>query len=115
MIEGTADQYWDGLPLTALMVLAWMNWFGIPIHQMSVTGLIIALGLLIDNAIVMVDEIGRRRRDGRTALEAVGAAVRHLAVPLLGSTLTTVIAFMPIVLMPGGAGEFVDQPNHRSH
>ena len=70
-------------------------------------GLIIALGLLIDNAIVMVDEIRKHLDRGRETGQAVSAAVRHLFVPLLGSTLTTVLAFMPIVLMPGGAGEFV--------
>ena len=95
------------LPLSSLMVLGGMRWLDIPIHQMSVTGLIIALGLLIDNAIVMVDEVRRSRRGGRAAREAVVGAVGHLFIPLLGSTLTTVLAFMPIVLMPGPAGEFV--------
>ena len=50
----------SALPLSALMVLAGMRLLGVPIHQMSVTGLIIALGLLIDNAIVMVDEANHR-------------------------------------------------------
>lgn len=95
------------LPLTSLMVLALMRFMGLPIHQMSVTGLIIALGLLIDNAIVMVDEVSHELSIGRSPLEAVKISVGRLAVPLLGSTLTTVLAFMPIVLMPGPAGEFV--------
>ncbi len=95
------------LPLTSLMVLALMRFQGLPIHQMSVTGLIIALGLLIDNAIVMVDEVSHELSVGRTPLDAVRTSVRRLAVPLLGSTLTTVLAFMPIVLLPGPAGEFV--------
>lgn len=95
------------LPLACLMVLAAMRWMEIPIHQMSVTGLIIALGLLIDNAIVMTDEVRTRMEEGATPLDAVGKAVRHLAVPLLGSTVTTILAFMPIALMPGPAGEFV--------
>lgn len=95
------------LPLSSLMVLKGMHLLGVPMHQMSVTGLIIALGLLIDNAIVIVDEVTARKRSGLTMLEAIANAVSHLAVPLLGSTLTTVLAFMPLVLMPGGAGEFV--------
>lgn len=95
------------LPLSALMVFTAMNAFGVPVHQMSVTGLIIALGLLIDNAIVIVDEVNRRLRKGASPAEAIGGAIRHLIVPLGGSTLTTTLAFMPIVLMPGGAGEFV--------
>jgi len=95
------------LPLAALMVLSGLRYLGIPIHQMSVTGLIIALGLLIDNAIVIVDETRRRLAGGDEPARAIAASVGHLAVPLLGSTLTTVLAFMPLVLMPGGAGEFV--------
>ena len=95
------------LPLSAMMVFAGMNYMDIPIHQMSVTGLIIALGLLIDNAIVVVDEVSQKIRDGQSALQAVRRTVSHLAVPLFGSTFTTALAFAPIVLMPGPAGEFV--------
>lgn len=95
------------LPLTSLLVLAGMRLLEVPLHQMSVTGLIIALGLLIDNAIVMVDEVEERLRGGLSPADAISASVGHLAVPLLGSTLTTVLAFMPMVLMPGPAGEFV--------
>lgn len=97
----------SALPLAALMVLTGMRFLDIPIHQMSVTGLIIALGLLIDNAIVIVDEVSDRLRSGTPAAEAVAKSVGHLAVPLLGSTLTTALAFGPIALMPGPAGEFV--------
>ena len=95
------------LPLASLMVLAGMRMMGVPMHQMSITGLIIALGLLIDNAIVMVDEVRERIAAGMRAREAVGRSVRHLAVPLLGSTITTALSFAPIALMPGPAGEFV--------
>jgi len=97
----------SALPLTSLMVLAGMKMMGIPMHQMSVTGLIIALGLLIDNAIVMVDEVRNRMKHHESRAEAIAHSVRHLAVPLLGSTITTALAFMPIALMPGPAGEFV--------
>lgn len=97
----------SALPLTTLMVLQGLRTLGIPLHQMSITGMIIALGLLIDNAIVVVDEVRQRLGRGETAADAVSGAVRHLAIPLLGSTLTTCLAFAPIALMPGGAGEFV--------
>ncbi len=95
------------LPLSCLMVLSGMKILGVPIHQMSVTGLIIALGLLIDNAIVVVDEVNLQLDKGLDEEAAVVGTVRHLGVPLLSSTLTTVLAFMPLVLMPGPAGEFV--------
>ncbi len=94
------------LPLSALMVLSGLRFLGIPLHQMSVTGLIIALGLLIDNAIVIVDEVRDKLRNGVSPAEAVARCVRHLAVPLFGSTFTTTLAFAPLVLMPGPVGEF---------
>lgn len=97
----------SALPLSALMVLSGMRFMEIPIHQMSVTGLIVALGLLIDNAIVIVDEVSMKLRAGQRPAKAVSATVNHLAIPLLGSTLTTALAFGPIALMPGPAGEFV--------
>lgn len=95
------------LPLSALMVLTGMRFMGIPIHQMSITGLIIALGLLIDNAIVIVDEVRSAMKEGKTATEAIRESIQHLGMPLFGSTLTTTLAFMPIAILPGSSGEFV--------
>lgn len=97
----------SSLPLAGLMVLGGLRFLGIPLHQMSVTGIIIALGLLIDNAIVTVDEMRSRLQSGLTPAEAIRATVNHLAIPLLGSTFTTCLAFAPLALMPGPAGEFV--------
>ena len=120
----------SALPLSVLMVFGWMNWLDIPLHQMSITGLIVALGILIDNAIVMVDEVVGRLRDevqirkgaevqrgggaevqnrrgSRTAKVAISQSIKTLAIPLLSSTLTTVLAFLPIALLPGSTGEFV--------
>lgn len=95
------------LPLSILMVFGWMNVMGIPLHQMSITGLIVALGILIDNAIVMVDEVTNHLKSGFKPLDAISNSVNHLAVPLLSSTITTVLAFLPIALLPGATGEFV--------
>ena len=95
------------LPLTTFMVFGWMTVLNIPIQQMSVTGLIIALGLLIDNAIVVVDEIQMEMEHGEKPLKALIKTVNYLKVPLFASTLTTILTFLPIVLLPGAAGEFV--------
>ncbi len=95
------------LPLTALVSLVVLEKLGVPIHQMSVTGLIVALGLLVDAAIVMTDEIRKRLVGGMATEEAVGQSVRRLTVPLLASTVTTVLAFLPMALLPGPAGDFV--------
>jgi multidrug efflux pump subunit AcrB len=95
------------LPLVTLATLGTMRFIGLPLHQMSVTGLIVALGLLVDAAIVMTDEVQTRLSEGRDRRQAVSAAVRRLAVPLLASTLTTILSFVPMILLPGGAGDFI--------
>jgi len=95
------------LPLASLISLAGFQAVGIPIHQMSITGLIVALGLLVDGGIVMTDEVRKQLESGAARLDAVAAAVRRLAVPLLASTVTTALAFMPMALLPGPAGDFV--------
>jgi len=97
----------SALPLTVLLVVLLINLFGEPLHQMSVTGLVVALGLLIDNAIVVVDDYRLLRARGLDRLAAVEKAVKTLFGPLLASTLTTIFAFAPIALMPGAAGEFI--------
>lgn len=95
------------LPLATLISITALRGLGISIHQMSVTGLIVALGLLVDAGIVMTDDIRRRLNTGESSLHAVRAAVKRLAVPLLASTVTTALAFMPMALLPGPAGDFV--------
>ncbi len=74
---------------------------------MSIFGLIVAIGLLIDNAIVVVDDVTTKIREGETRRQAIAHTVQHLFIPLLGSTVTTVLAFLPIFLLPGNVGEFV--------
>lgn len=95
------------LPLVSMATLASMNMIGLPLHQMSVTGLIVALGLLVDAAIVMTDEIRQRLARGMARVDAVGEAVKRLAGPLLASTVTTALSFTPMILLPGPAGDFV--------
>ncbi|MBE9169282.1 efflux RND transporter permease subunit [Pleurocapsales cyanobacterium LEGE 06147] len=97
----------SALPLSALLVFGGMRMLGISLHQMSVTGLVIALGMLIDNAVVIVDEVEDRLRRGLEPKKAISTSVNYLAIPLLASTLTTVLTFMPIALMSGEIGEFV--------
>ncbi|MGD8956597.1 MAG: efflux RND transporter permease subunit [Chromatiaceae bacterium] len=95
------------LPLSTGATLFGLGLFGEQIHQMSIFGMIIAIGLLIDNAIVMTDSVVARRRAGASATEAVSGAVQHLFSPLFASTFTTVLGFLPIFLLPGNVGDFV--------
>lgn len=97
----------SALPLTVLLVMVLINLRGEPLHQMSVTGLVVSLGLLIDNAIVVVDDYRLLRGRGMERLQALEKVIKTLFGPLLASTLTTVFAFAPIALLPGSAGEFV--------
>ena len=97
----------SALPLTAAIALFGTALTGGALHQISIFGMVVALGLLIDNAIVVVDEVRKHLDRGDAPAEAVSGAVHHLFVPLLASTLTTVLAFAPIVLLPGSVGDFV--------
>jgi multidrug efflux pump subunit AcrB len=101
MIVGSA------LPLSAALAMFGLSFFGQQIHQMSIFGMIIAIGLLIDNAIVMTDEVKKKLDAGADRPVAVRQALSHLFVPLLASTLTTILGFMPIFLLPGAMGDFV--------
>ena len=95
------------LPLSASFALFGLTLFGQQIHQMTIFGMIIAVGLLIDNAIVMTDEVRKQISRGHARLQATQKAVQHLFAPLLASTLTTILGFMPIFLLPGNVGDFV--------
>ncbi len=94
------------VPLTMLMTLLIMRLTGIELERMSLATLIIALGLLVDNGIVVSEEIGRRLALGQERLAAARVAGRSLAVPLLASSLTTVVAFLPLMLADNEAGEY---------
>jgi multidrug efflux pump len=96
------------LPLCAAFAIFSLSFFDQQIHQMSIFGIIIAIGLLIDNAIVITDEIRLNLLDQSiTRLQALEKSVKHLFAPLLASTLTTVLGFMPIFLLTGNIGDFI--------
>ena len=95
------------LPLCTLMSMIALFYLKIPIQHMSVTGLVVALGLLVDGSIVMTDEIRKRLLNGLPPTEAMKGAVSRMRIPLMSSTLTTVLAFLPLVMLPGGGGDFL--------
>ncbi len=97
----------SALPLTVGVSLFALQVSGGALHQIAIYGMIVALGLLIDNAIVVVDEVRKRLRGGMKPLEALESTYNHLFVPLLSSTFTTVLGFTPIFLLPGNVGDFV--------
>lgn len=95
------------LPLCSLLSMIVLRYLEVPIHQMSVTGLVVALGLLVDGSIVMVDECRKRLLEGLKPIDAMTGAVSRLRIPLLSSTVTTVLAFLPMAILPGPAGNFL--------
>ena len=95
------------IPLSILITFETMRLMGIDIHQISVAALIIALGMLVDNAVVVSDAIQVRIDNGEDRLKACAEGVKEVAMPVLMSTLTTVGAFLPLLLLSGMAGEFI--------
>ncbi len=95
------------IPLVILITLIVMRQVGIPLHSISIAAMIISLGLLVDNSIVVAEDFRRRLGLGEGRREAAINAGNGLAVPLLSSSLTTIAAFMPLLLTDGSAGEYV--------
>lgn len=94
------------IPSTMVITFFVMQLFGITVNQISLAALIIALGLLVDNAIVIVEGILVKREQGMGAIEAAVEAGTELKTPLLISSLTTAAAFTPIGLAESAVGEY---------
>lgn len=95
------------IPLSICMTFIMMSIFKIKLHQISISALIIALGMLVDNAIVTSDAIQVRIDMGEERLKACIGGVREVAIPIFTSTLTTVAAFIPLLMLDSVAGEYV--------
>jgi CzcA family heavy metal efflux pump len=93
------------LPITAAVTFLVMRLAGQSINVMSMGGLAVAIGLVIDDAVVVVENIHRRAHDGSDAA-AVRAATEEMVAPIVGSTLTTVVVFAPLGLLSGVVGDF---------
>lgn len=91
------------LPLAVIPTFVFMRVFGGTINQMSMGGLAVAIGLVIDDAVVVVENIHRRAAEGEAG---VVDAVQELMAPLVSSTLTTVVVFAPLGLLSGVPGQF---------
>ncbi|MFQ5349752.1 MAG: efflux RND transporter permease subunit [Thermoanaerobaculia bacterium] len=94
------------IPMAIITSFIFMSLFGIGINQMSLAALIIALGLLVDNAIVMSESIMVQIGEGVAKVEAAVRSAAELRVPLLTSSLTTAAAFLPIALAKSTTGEY---------
>lgn len=95
------------VPLTMLLGIVAMSFLEVELQRMSIAAMIIALGLLVDNGIVVAEDIRVRMERGVERKEAAYQSVSTLAVPLFTSSLTTIFAFLPMLLTPGGAGDYI--------
>lgn len=95
------------IPLSLSIGLVLLNLLGISLNQLSIVGLVVALGLLVDDSIVVVENIERWMREGHSRLEATIKATKQIGLAVVGCTATLIIAFMPLVFLPEGAGDFI--------
>ena len=95
------------IPLSFLVSMIILNVMGFTLNIVVLFSLILSLGLLVDNAIVIVENIYRHRQAGKNRIEAALLGTKEIAIPVTTSTITTVAAFFPLIFMPGIAGEFI--------
>ena len=95
------------IPFSILIGLYVVDGAGFALQQISIAGLVVALGLLVDNSIAILENIERFLRKGKTPAEAAIAGTQQLIAPITSATLTTVLAFIPIISIPDETGEFI--------
>jgi len=94
------------IPVTVLITLLAMKMTGMSFNLMTLGGIAAAIGLVIDDAIVVVEAIHTKRMTGLARLEAIREAIREIVRPLIGSTLTPVVVFIPLAFLDGITGVF---------
>jgi multidrug efflux pump subunit AcrB len=95
------------IPLSLAIGLALLDLFGFSINQLSIVGLVVALGLLVDDSIVVVENIARFLRMGYSRKDAAIQATRQIGVAVVGCTATLIFAFLPLMFLPEAAGDFI--------
>jgi multidrug efflux pump subunit AcrB len=95
------------IPLSLAIGLTALYFTGFSLNQVSISGFVLALGLLVDDSIVVVENIARYLRSGYSRFEAAIAATDQIALAVLGCTVTLLFAFVPLLYLPEGAGQFI--------
>ncbi|MCF0069853.1 efflux RND transporter permease subunit [Dyadobacter sp. CY261] len=95
------------IPLSLAIGLTIMNLLGFNINQLSIVGMIVALGILVDDSIVVVENIERYLRMGYGKVEAAIQASSQIGLAVVGCTILLIFAFLPLVFLPEGAGDFI--------
>jgi multidrug efflux pump subunit AcrB len=98
------------IPISIIATFALLYFSGVSINLISLSGLALGVGMLVDNSIVILENISRHREMGKGKVEAAIIGAKEVSMPVAASTITTIIVFMPIVFISGVAGEiFKDQ------
>jgi multidrug efflux pump subunit AcrB len=95
------------IPISLLIAIGFVHKSGYGIQQMTIAGLVITLGLLVDNAIVVVENIARFIKKGESNLDAAVKGTAQIGWAIVSATLTTILAFLPIVMMRDVSGDFI--------
>jgi multidrug efflux pump subunit AcrB len=95
------------IPLSLAIGVALLHATGYSVNQLSIVGAVIALGLLVDDSIVVVENIARFLREGYSRRAAAVMATRQIAIAVLGCTATLVLAFVPLAFLPGLPGRYI--------
>jgi multidrug efflux pump subunit AcrB len=95
------------IPLSIMIGLTGLYLTGFSINQLSIVGSVIALGLLVDDSIVVVENISRWIREGHKPMEASIRATHQIGPAVMGCTATLVFAFLPLMFLPGMAGDYM--------
>ncbi len=95
------------IPLSLAIGLSGLNFLGYSLNQISIAGFVVALGLLVDDSIVVVENIARFLRNGYSRGQAALLATRQIFHAVLGCTATLAFAFLPLMMLSGPAGQFI--------
>ncbi|REL32914.1 AcrB/AcrD/AcrF family protein [Rhodohalobacter sp. SW132] len=95
------------IPIAMIAGIGVLNFIGYGLQQISIAALVIALGLLVDNGIVVVENIVRFRKKGHTLIDAAVKGTSEVGYAIISATLTTVLVFAPLAMMQSGPGEFL--------
>ncbi len=95
------------IPLSFLVAIGWLDFSGFGLQQMSIVGLIIALGLLVDNAIVVTESILREKKQHSNLMKAAAAGTSKVGWAITSGTVTTMFAFLPMLMLQSSTGDFL--------
>jgi multidrug efflux pump subunit AcrB len=95
------------IPLSFAFGITALHFLGYSLNQISIAGFVVALGLLVDDSIVVTENIARHLREGAPRTEAALAGTRQIFVAILGCTATLIFAFLPLMALPGNPGKFI--------